>query len=193
MPRLSMQTFVLSIALLLCAGASYWFFLSPNNTSTNATTTLIEESMSGVKAKKYDKTGHLHQTISMAKWEHLKGDTVTSMQLPALTLYYPNGKICEISADLGEGFHADLKGPLEKLHLIKNVVIQQIGERPEAWWELKTASILYFPSSQTAMTDEWVTVLSPSATIQSQGMKIYLDKQRVEFMNQVTSQYAKSI
>lgn len=193
MQRLSLQTVVFSIALLLLAGISYWFFLSPDDASVESASPVVEEFMSKVQAKRYDKTGHLHQMIVMAKWEHFKGDTVTSMQTPSLTLYYPDGKICHISSDEGEGFHANLKGPLEKLHLFKNVVIQQLGERPQAWWELKTPSILYFPGSQTAMTDEWVTVISPSATIQSQGMKIYLDKQRVEFMSQVKSQYAKSI
>lgn len=189
--RLTPQTFVLLIVFFLCAGASYWSFFYSDNAPTSATKALIEESMSGVQAKRYDKTGHLYQAISMKKWEHLKGDTVTSMQAPSLTLYYPDGKVCEISADLGEGFHADLKGPLEKLHLIKNVMIQQINKQ-SACWELKTASIIYFPSSQTAMTDDWVTVWGPSATLQSQGMKIYLDQQRVEFMSQVTSQYEKS-
>jgi LPS export ABC transporter protein LptC len=176
----------------LVGGAGAFVYFSPSSPSSSHPTKQIQESMSGVRATRFDKEGRLYQTISMSKWEHFKNETVTAMQAPTLTLYYPNGKVCEISAKFGEGFQADLKGPLEKLHLSQNVLIQQTDNNPQGWWELKTSSLVYFPASQTAMTDEQVFVASPALQLESQGMKVYLEQQRVEFIQQIKSHYAKN-
>lgn len=181
---------ILIVTLISAAGA-FVYFSSPT-TSNSSATKQLEESMSGVRATRYDKEGRLYQTITMSKWEHFRNETITAMETPTLTLYYPNGKICEISSKFGEGFQADLKGPLEKLHLLENVLIQQLDNNPEGWWELKTHSLVFFPASQTAMTDEQVFVVSPFLQLESQGMKVYLEQQRVEFIHQVKSHYAKN-
>lgn len=193
MGKLSFRSLLIPTILLSLSGLSSLFFFSSSSTPLSVKDKLIEESMSGVRATRFDKEGNLHQAITMMNWQHIKDETTTSMQSPSLTLYYPDGKVCEISADLGEGFHADLKGHFDKLHLMKNVVIQQINQKANAWWELKTSSLVYFPTSQTAMTDEKVTVISPFVTMESQGMKIYIEQQRVDFINQVSSEYAKSV
>jgi len=178
--------------LLIILGISYYFYFTPNAVTVPSTEPFVEESMTGVHVSRFDKEGRLNQVITMGSWQHLKNQTVTTMTTPVLKMYYPNGTLCEISADHGEGFHANMKAPLEKLHLIDNVVVQQIGQSPNAWWELKTNNLIYFPASETAMTDDSVTVLGASMSVEAQGLRAYLNQQRVEFINKVTSHYAKS-
>lgn len=191
MPQINVRNALLLAALLICLGVSFYIFLTPEPKVQSHAEPLVEESMSGVHVSRFNKTGQLNQVVTMESWKHLKGENVTTILNPALKIYYPNGSVCEISAKKGEGFQENLKSPLEKLHLIDNVVIHQLGQAPNSWWELKTTSLLYFPSSETALTDEPVTVLGPSTLIQAHGMRAYLDTHRVEFINQVTSQYAK--
>lgn len=191
MPRINLRSILIFGSLSLSLVLSCYFFFTPEIKISSKDNPLIEESMSGVKVTRFDKNGQLSQIVTMDSWEHLKEQTVTSMKYPALKIYYSNGNVCEISADQGEGFQTNLKSSLEKLHLMDNVVIHQLGQSPNSWWELKTTNLLYFPSSETALTDDPVTVLGPATLIKSQGMRAYLESHRVEFINQVTSQYAK--
>lgn len=183
---------ILSIILLASLAGSGYFFLSPQQAPASDSSSLVEESMTGVYATRYDKEGRLNQIVSIESWQHIKNDTVTSMIHPTLKMHYPNGNVCEISANQGEAFQTNLKSPLEKLHLMENVVVHQLGQAPDAWWELKTTNLLYFPGSETALTDDPVTVLGPSMLIQAHGIRAYLNDHRVEFINQVTSRYAQS-
>lgn len=192
MPRFHLGISFAFILLLMGLGGSSYFYFTPSTPIIAPPDSIVEESMSLIRATRFDKEGRLNQTITMDSWQHLKNETVTTMVAPQLKMIYENGTICEISAQKGEGFQADMKGPFEKLHLIENVVVQQIGQSPDAWWELNTNSLLYFPLSETAMTDDSVTVLSPSLSVQAQGLRAYLNQQRVEFIHRVTSHYAKS-
>lgn len=193
MPRLPIKLSLFFLLLLLTLGISCYFYFTPTTiTLASNEETLVEESMTGVQATRFDKDGHLNQKIAMSSWQHLKGESITTMQKPELKMFYPNGSVCEISADKGEAFQANTKGPLEKLHLFQNVVVQQIGQSPDSWWELKTNTLIYFPSNETAMTDDPVTVVGPSMSVKSQGLRAYLNQQRVEFINKVTSYYAKT-
>lgn len=192
MLRFNLRSAIIFLLLSTGLATSCYFFFTPHQMAPTPSEALVEESMTGVHVTRYDKEGRLSQIISMDSWQHLKDESVTSMIKPALKMHYQNGNVCEISANNGEGFQTNLKGPLEKLHLMDNVVIHQLGQAPSAWWELKTTSLLYFPGSETALTDESVTVLGPSMLIQAHGMRAYLNDHRVEFINQVNSRYAKS-
>lgn len=181
-------SFLLSVFVFGIVWSAYSFFRSPTMALSSAPM-LLEESLSGIQAIRFDKQGNVRQVLNVAKWQHLKNETLSTMLYPHLTLHDRDGRVCHISADRGESFQASLKNSIEKLHLTENVVIRHLSTASESSWELKTDNVLYFPHSSIALTDDPVTLLGPAAVVHAHGMRAYLDQRRVEFLHEVQSQY----
>ncbi|MCS5710731.1 LPS export ABC transporter periplasmic protein LptC [Candidatus Berkiella aquae] len=184
---------LLFIAALVAA--MYFFnFFSPSDIavkSNEQNSDVLEETMTGVSAKRYDKNGKLIQVLEMGSWSHFKGQTTTQMLQPHLTVYQDNGSCLTVSSAQGEGYQAKMGTQIDQLKLINNVNVKQMNPKTQSWWELKTSSLLLFPKDPNprALTDDKVTVYAPSLTIEAQGMRADLHRETVEFLHQVKTFY----
>lgn len=183
---------LLFIAALLAA--IYFFnFFSPEiaTKSTDANNDILEETMKGVSAKRYDKNGKLIQVLEMDSWSHLKGQTTTQMLQPHLTVYQDNGSCLTVSSAQGEGYQSKMGSQIDQLKLINQVNVKQTNPKTQSWWELRTTSLLLFPKDPNprALTDDKVTVYAPSLKIEAQGLRADLNRETVEFLHQVKTFY----
>lgn len=187
---------ILSIAGIGLGAILFFAFLSPypalDVKPVHQNSAILEEAMKGVVAQRFDKNGKLIQIVKMDSWSHDKGQSVTQMIAPCLTLNQQNGSQLIVSGNEGEGYQSKMGTQIDKLQLTHNVSIKQINPNNDNFWELKTTSLLFFPKepNPTAQTDEMVTVYSPSLTIKAQGMRADLHRETVEFLHQVRTFYA---
>jgi len=153
---------------------------------------ILEEAMKGVSAQRFDKNGRLIQVVQMDSWFHDKGQSVTKMIAPRLTMNQENGAHLTVSGKEGEGYQAKMGTQIDKLKLMNDVLIRQENPKTDNVWELKTTTLLFFPKEPhpTAQTDDKVTVYAPGLTIEAQGMRADLHRETVEFLNQVKTFYA---
>ncbi len=153
---------------------------------------ILEEAMKGVSAQRFDKNGKLIQVVEMDSWFHDKGQTITKMVAPRLTLNQDNGAQLTVSGKEGEGYQAKMGTQIDKLKLMEDVIIKQINPRTDNTWELKTTSLLFFPKepNPTAQTDDKVTVYAKGLMIEAKGMRADLHRETVELLNQVKTFYA---
>lgn len=155
-------------------------------------TAILEEAMQGVSAQRYDKNGKLIQLVEMDSWSHDKGQTVTKMISPRLTLNQDNGAQLTVSGKEGEGYQAKMGTQIDKLKIMEDVSIKQVNPKTDNTWELKTTSLLFFPKepNPTAQTDDKVTVYAKGLMIEANGMRADLHRETVELLNQVKTFYA---
>lgn len=155
-------------------------------------TAILEEAMQGVSAQRYDKNGKLIQLVEMDSWSHDKGQTVTKMISPRLTLNQDNGAQLTVSGKEGEGYQEKMGTQIDKLKIMEDVSIKQVNPKTDNTWELKTTSLLFFPKepNPTAQTDDKVTVYAKGLMIEANGMRADLHRETVELLNQVKTFYA---
>lgn len=187
---------ILTIASLGLGAILFFAFLNPYPTldvkPAQQNSAILEEAMKGVTAQRFDKNGKLIQIVQMESWSHNKGQAITHMIAPCLTLNQQNGSKLTVSGKEGEGYQSKMGTQIDKLQLTHDVSIKQINPNMENFWELKTASLLFFPKdpNPTAQTDDTVTVYSPSLTIKAEGMRADLHRETIEFLHQVKTFYA---
>lgn len=153
---------------------------------------IIQESMKGVQAQRFDQDGKLIQVATMESWFHYKDDPTSQMRFPTLKIFHQDGSMWDICADKGESFQAQINGKLEKLKLSENVVVQQLGGTNFFWWELKTQHLLFFVKNPMAFTEDPVIVKGPDLLIRANGIRAYFDRQYLEFIKDVETRYEKS-
>ncbi len=184
--RLCSALFLFLITIFIIISLKF----APEVSFTNqAPTAIIDESMVGVHAQRFDHEGRLAQVVSMDSWVHHKGQTVTQMVAPTLKVYPLDGSAWFISAKNGEGFATEMGGQLEKLHLSQNVVVERIGHINDKGWQLKTETLLFFPQQPTALTDAPVAVYGQGMEIHALGMRAYLNRHHIEFLKDVNCSY----
>jgi LPS export ABC transporter protein LptC len=180
------------IFLLLILGVSagiYWKGSFNNKSPIVADSQIVEESMQGVRALRFDNQGHLNQEIHMQQWLRYQDTTVTQMIQPSLRVHATDGSLWDISAQNGEGFQEDMGKPLEKIHLFNNVIVKRTAKKADRWLTLTTTSLLFFPQEAMALTDDPVMIVGPNLQMKAQGLRADLDRHSIEFLKRVNSVY----
>lgn len=187
---------ILAFALIGLAAILLVVFLnpypSPSDQATVEDMAIVEEAMKGVCAHRFDKNGKLIQVVEMDSWLHHKGQTMTQMFAPHLTMHQKNGTSLTVFGLKGEGYQNKMGTQIDKLKLTEEVSVKQVNPKTDSSWELKTASLVFFPKepNPSAETDDKVTVYAPGLTIEGQGMRADLNRETVELLNQVKTFYA---
>lgn len=194
MLKISLRSYLIASILIVLGFIILVMHLTPKMAAPAMTNTaLVEESMEGVSAYRFDDQGRLYQVVKMQSWLHYKGAEISQMLVPSLKVYHPDGSIWHIAAQTGESFHSHLHSPIEKIQLSRNVVVDRQMLHSEGWLKLTTQILTFFPNQPLATTNEPVVVESPQLKIHAQGMRAHLDRQAIEFLKDVKSSYAPKV
>lgn len=176
--------------------AMYWGRISsPTPISVNEQA-ILDESMKGVQALRFDKQGNLIQILTMQAGWHHKGESVTHMVAPYLKIIQSNGALWDISAKTGESIQNTLGGKIQQLRLSEDVIVQQVitgsASKKDFWWKLKTPNLLFIEENALALTEDPVIIQTLGSETRAVGMRAHLDHHYVELLNHVDTHYAKS-
>lgn len=180
------------IALFLLLALTIIFISSKRQPLLSAdpkTDLIIEQSMSGIKAMRFDKEGHLTQEVTMKSWCHYQGQTISQLLAPTLKLYHADGGTWDISALKGQSFQTQINGKLDKLQLSENVNIVHINADKHSPMDLKTQHMMFYPQTSVASTDDPVVMNGSGVEIHAVGMHANLKEHTIELLKNVKSHY----
>lgn len=187
--KISLKIYIGLFLLLMFGMLAIAFKKSTYTIYQPSTEPVLEQSMLGVNAKRFDIDGHLTQVVSMQSWVHYQGQKVNQMTKPVLKMFQQDGSIWDISSQYGEGFQIDNKGKIEKLLLSEDVLVTRADNRKDSFWKLTTQDLTYFPAQSSAMTDSAVIVYGPGLEIHAVGLRSNLEMHSIELLKEVKTHY----
>lgn len=154
---------------------------------------MIEESMMGVKAYRFDNTGELSQEMQMKQGFRYRSQNTFHMVAPMVKIYHRDA-CWHIRADQGESRQAGRSKKIDQLFLYNHVEVKRIETQKNPIhhnWVLKTHSLQYSPTTALATSNDPVTLLNGEAQIQAQGLRADFNEHTIELLKRVNSHYAK--
>jgi len=180
-----------SFILLCCALISFYCFFKQNAQiqSPSVHHAVVDETMTGVIAKRFDKEGQLQQILHIDKWVHYKGEEFSHLQKPTIDSFLQDGNNWQLSADKAISYQTGLGRSIERLLLQGHVVIRQLSSDHDKQWRLVTEELNYYPKLAQAKSQRPVSVYNHSFTMHAIGVQADFTKQNIEFLSKVRSTY----
>lgn len=176
----------LSGVLLVLGAAGYYWGLGQSGPATlgAAGPQLPDYEVKDIESLQTDEQGQLLRRLRAESVVHYpKPDDRAIMQHPEVLLYQDGKPVWKVNAaqgtSLGNG---------------KNITLENgvVGERVETGQvpvTVRTATLTVFPESETLRTTAAVTITSPQASLQSQGLDADLKNSTINLHSQVRGTY----
>lgn len=183
---------IAATVLVLLLGFCTWrFYAEPLKEKKTRHTHFPQEYMKNVIVDAYSETGEKKHHLSADYWEYLPSKKASTLLTPHLIVYKPDKTVWQIDALEGHVTQPTL-GSIEQLELSHQVVLQRPPSDHAVALKLETERLRYLPKKEFAETEERVTFFKPGAKVTGVGMRAYLDKQAVEILNDVQTQFIMS-
>ncbi|WP_430461383.1 LPS export ABC transporter periplasmic protein LptC [Thalassolituus sp. LLYu03] len=137
----------------------------------------------GLLNRQYDKDGGLNNTFVAAASTHFPFSKLTEFATPVLMTRDEDGKEWQVTALSGRVNDND-----HMLYLKGQVEIRPMDDAADPLL-VQTDSLSYNSKTRIAETADPVTITSAQTVIQATGMIMDLDRQRIEFSQQVNTRY----
>lgn len=147
-----------------------------------------QEYMKGVSVFSYTDEGLLKHHLSADYWAYIPEQQESELTTPHLTVYKPDNTIWTIDAKKGNVTQPSI-GQIEQVELSDSVILKRPPSANLMPITLETEVLRYQPKKQYAETDQAITLIKPDLTITGVGMRAYLNKNTVELLNNVKSQF----
>ncbi len=174
----------LIIFILLGVGIITWFLFRMDPTEN-----LIGENreqdpdtyMFGVTSTEMDEHGRPKQQVSATQVVHYPLDDVYLLDAPHAILFEDGIKQWEITARQGRSRNSQTE-----IEMWNDVQAQRYSHSDETQpLRIHTAYMHYWPERAYAETDQFVHMTQPDMTLNSVGLRLYLDEERAELLSQV--------
>ncbi len=161
-------------ALLFYFGFNFKIDL-PKVTSKNALEKLNDLHITGLKVQFFDTEGHQTHAVTSPRLEHIPHHDTYQLYSPHLT-FTPIGKPhWRIDSD-----EAIARERGEEIILSHHVVLRHAPFQTHPAGRIETEKLTFYPKQNYAMTDEAITWRQQDNRVFSQGMKAYLNENRVD-------------
>ena len=137
----------------------------------------------GLFNRQYDTSGRLANTFVSAKSTHFPFNKMTEFSTPVLMTTDEDGKQWQLTAISGH-----IQDDEHTLYLNGNVEIRPLSEDADPLL-IQTESLTYNSETRIAQTQDPVTITGAQATLTSIGMTMDIDRQQIEFNQQVNTRY----
>ena len=128
----------------------------------------------------YDKLGKQKNVIIAEKLLHYPGDIDSELIKPDITLFRLQGSPIVITADHG---FTNQQGT--RIILTGHVIITRENSQDNQFFQLKSPTLTIWPNKEFVETDKDVLITTENSTINSVGMKAYLDVEHYLFLSRV--------
>lgn len=187
--KISLRTYA-SVFFVLALAFGYFTYHKTAQTVYTApsTQTVIDQSLKGIHATRFDEAGQIVQILSMTSWQHEQGQAHSQLHEPKLQIFQKNGERWQISAKVGQSVQTNVYSKIESLQLSDDVTITRVGMAPDTW-ELKTQQMVFHPAQSVASTANPVFITSQGTHIQAIGMRANLKEQTINLLGNVKTHY----
>lgn len=134
--------------------------------------------------RQYNSQGNLVQTLTASSSSHIPDNNQTQLNKPVI---HSSGSD---NSWLMSSNSSTIYDQNEKVQLKGNVVLSFIDKaKDSATTTVKTDSLTYFPDDEIAETTADVAIHSESIETHSTGMRLDIERQRMELLSQVKTRY----
>ena len=173
----------LAFILIIVAGLSYWLLDMLIVDDREALAKLAhypDYYMENFSTLKMNKDGTPKNHLSASYMAHYPDDNTTELDYPELKIFRQDKLPINVSADKGWVTSSN-----EIVLLMGNVHLYQINDSGEMSLELMANDARVLIDKEYAETDKPATLINKNSTTNSTGMRIYLQEQRMEFLDNV--------
>jgi lipopolysaccharide export system protein LptC len=173
----------LAFILIIIAGLSYWLLSKLTGDDNQALAKLAhypDYYMENFTTLKMNQDGTPKNHLSASYMAHYPDDNTTELDYPKLKIFVKNKLPTNVSADKGWVTSGN-----EVILLIGNVHLYQVDDSGEMNLELITKDARVLVDKKYAETDKPATLISKNSVTNSTGMRIHLQEERMEFLNNV--------
>jgi LPS export ABC transporter protein LptC len=167
------------------------FFNIANNVKSSpfTTTKQAQEYMKNVHVTHYAENGSIKDDITATSWEYHPNVEQSKLVNPVLYINKLNGITWRIEAKYGMAMHKTLESKILQLNLWDDVIARRPATITAEPITVSGRILHYFPETEYITSDEYVKMEKPGLTITGTGFHGYLNKNWVEILNNVTTQY----
>jgi len=180
----------LAFTLIMVAGLSYWLLdmlIIDDKEVLSKIAHYPDYYMENFNTLKMSKDGNPRNHLSASYMAHYPDDNTTELDYPKLKIFRENKLPIHVSADKGWVTSSN-----EVILLIGNVYLYQTDSFGEMNLELMTKDARILIDKEYAETNKPATLINKNSTTNSIGMRIYLQDQRMEFLNDVQTTIEKN-
>lgn len=180
--RLALSVIFFILIALLAWRIIHHTKVKPNETPAQADS--IDSFAKNVHLTTLDKSGHISSELQASRLVHYHQSNQTLLQRPVITLYTDKQPPWIITASQGEIHHDK-----EEILLEHQVVIHQNSGANNDEVSIKTPSILVYPNTRIALSQDPVELFSPNTHIQGVGLEAHFNEGSLELKNQAKGHY----
>lgn len=176
------------IIIAAVAGLSVWLLSeqAPEKPRQIVTNKKIPDSfMENVTTYLMDKNGNPKYEIEAVHVAHYPYDDHTEFTSPQVIFNSSDGRQWRLTAEHGASMHGT-----DQILLHGEVVInRKQANSKNSDLEIRTSEVLIKPTSSYAETDQLITLTSGKSRMQSNGIRAYFDKEKIELLSRVRGVY----
>lgn len=171
----------------------WWFHLENRPHQKDERKTKPQEYMADLNIVNYDELGNPKQRLQADYWAFIPLNGRSDLEKPHVTIYKPNGDVWHLSANQALAWHPTMADKIIQLDLIANVIIERTAENDGTPTKITTENMQYIPQDKILSSADYITMQQPGIIISGQGMLGYLDKNRIELHDNITTVYTKNV
>lgn len=183
---MSQRTFILITLLILALIFSVWLIHNMMGHSHSSSTTANSPDAFMINATylRTDINGNPRSRIHVSKMIHYQANDMSDFSNPEIFLYDTNHAPWHITATYGQS-----QSGIQQVHLWDNVVIHQAAGANNSEMNITTSSLIIFPETESASTDQPITITQPGAVVNSVGLRANLHKGEVQLLSRAHGVY----
>ena len=163
-----------------CAAFAYFCFSFLNNERSylldaNALATSIDTVITELTVRQFDETGKLTHRLYTPELQHVPANDRHEIRSPQIQFLQTNQPVWQIDANHAQAIHGG-----KEITFLGHVIVHQ-DEKGNA---LNTEELTYYTNEKLATSKTDVLFTQPGSTIQSKGMRAYLDKKYIQLLSQ---------
>ncbi len=181
---------IFTLAMIIVVGfaaATSLLSLRPQNVVAVKNTELPDAIMENVVAVIMDKQGKPSMKIVTPKMVHYSENDTTKLSSPQLTIYRKSPKPWIVTSDFAKATQG-----IEDILFEKNVTIHHPADLSNPSTLIKTPVLLVHPNAHTAETNEHITLIQPSMTVNAIGMFADMNSGDIKLLSQARGEYVPS-
>ena len=141
----------------------------------NALATSIDTVVTELTVYQFDKAGKLTHHLYTPELQHVPKNDTHELKSPQIKLMQPNQADWQIDANHAQAIHGGTE-----ITFHGNVIVHQDKKGNT----LNTEELTYYMNEKLATSKMKVLFKQPGSTVQSKGMRAYLDKKYIQLLSQ---------
>ena len=179
-----------AFSLIIIAGITYWLLdmlIIDDKEELAKLAHHPDYYMENFNTLKMNEDGAPKNHLTASYMAHYPDNNTTELDYPKLKIFKENDEPINVSADKGWVTSGN-----EIILLIGNVYLHQVNSSGEMHLELMAKDARILIDQKYAETDKPATLITKNSVTNSKGMRIYLQEQRMEFLNNVRTTIEKN-